>query len=105
MKTSLVPLLSSSLQRERKRPNDKTKSLGYGADDGYTQGKEETNKERHETRDEEQEEEEDSSATKTLPTDQSGVVGGKYWSWLLGRNEGRKESLMNGCACFCNCYY
>jgi hypothetical protein len=46
MKTSLVPLLSSSLQQERKRPNDKTKSLGYGADDGYTQGKEETNKER-----------------------------------------------------------
>ncbi len=29
------------------------------------------------TRDEEQEEEEDSSATKTLTTDQSGVVGGK----------------------------
>jgi hypothetical protein len=49
MKTSLVPLLSSSLQRERKIPNDKTKSLGYGAaDDGYTQGKEGTNKERRE---------------------------------------------------------
>ncbi len=53
------------------------------------------------TRDEEEveeEEEEDSSATTTLPTDQSGVVGGKCWSWLLGRKEGRK-SLMSEDVC------
>jgi hypothetical protein len=39
---------------------------------------------------EEEEEEEDSFATTTLPTDQSGVVGVKCWSWLLRRKEGSK---------------
>jgi hypothetical protein len=40
---------------------------------------------------EEEEEEEDSFATTTLPTDQSGVVGVKCWSWLLRRKEGKLD--------------